>query len=65
MSQAVRSVECGNDVVVLVDSITCMGRTFNVGGKSSGRTVSGGSLTVIAMALIETGSRMVERLIRR
>ncbi|MFT5232214.1 MAG: transcription termination factor Rho [Candidatus Krumholzibacteriia bacterium] len=81
MSQAVRSVECGNNVVVLVDSITRMGRAFNVGGKSSGRTMSGGldsraleiprkffgmarniegggSLTVIATALIETGSRM-------
>jgi len=81
MSQAVRSVECGNDVVVLVDSITRMGRAFNAGGKSSGRTMSGGldsraleiprkffgmarniegggSLTIIATALIETGSRM-------
>jgi len=81
MSQAVRSVECGNNVVVLVDSITRMGRAFNAGGKSSGRTMSGGldsraleiprkffgmarniegggSLTVIATALVETGSRM-------
>jgi transcription termination factor Rho len=81
MSQAVREVECNNDVVVLVDSITRMGRAFNQSGKGSGRTMSGGldsraleiprkffgmarniegggSLTVIATALIDTGSRM-------
>jgi len=81
MSQAVREVECGHDVVVLVDSITRMGRAFNQSGKGSGRTMSGGldsqaleiprkffgmarnienggSLTVIATALIDTGSRM-------
>lgn len=81
MSQAVREVECGNDVVVLVDSITRMGRAFNQSGRGSGRTMSGGldsraleiprkffgmarniedggSLTVIATALVDTGSRM-------
>jgi transcription termination factor Rho len=81
MSQAVREVECHHDVVVLVDSITRMGRAFNQSGKGSGRTMSGGldsraleiprkffgmarnlegggSLTVIATALIDTGSRM-------
>ncbi len=81
MSQAVREVECHHDVVVLVDSITRMGRAFNQSGKGSGRTMSGGldsraleiprkffgmarniegggSLTIIATALIETGSRM-------
>jgi len=81
MSQAVREVECNHDVVVLVDSITRMGRAFNQSGRGSGRTMSGGldsraleiprkffgmarnvegggSLTVIATALIDTGSRM-------
>ncbi len=81
MSQAVREVECGHDVVVLVDSITRMGRAFNQSGRGSGRTMSGGldsraleiprkffgmarniedggSLTVIATALVDTGSRM-------
>ena len=74
-------VECAHDVVVLVDSITRMGRAFNQHGVGSRRTLSGGldsraleiprkffgmarnvenggSLTVIATALIETGSRM-------
>ena len=81
MSQAVREVECHHDVVVLVDSITRMGRAFNQSGKGSGRTMSGGldsraleiprkffgmarniegggSLTVVATALVDTGSRM-------
>ena len=81
MSQAVREVECNHDVVVLLDSITRMGRAFNQSGKGSGRTLSGGldsraleiprkffgmarnvegggSLTVIATALVDTGSRM-------
>jgi transcription termination factor Rho len=81
MSQCVREVECHHDVVVLVDSITRMGRAFNQSGKGSGRTMSGGldsraleiprkffgmarniegggSLTVIATALVDTGSRM-------
>ncbi|MHC4885106.1 MAG: transcription termination factor Rho [Planctomycetota bacterium] len=74
-------LECGHDVVVLVDSITRMGRSFNLKGSGSGRTMSGGveagalqiprrffglarniedggSVTIIATALIDTGSRM-------
>ena len=76
-----RLVEMGKDVVVLLDSLTRLGRTFNLWGGNSGRTMSGGldaralvmprkifgaarniehggSLTIIATALIETGSRM-------
>jgi transcription termination factor Rho len=76
-----RLVECGQHVVVLLDSITRMGRAFNHFVGSSGRTMTGGvdsgalqepralfgsarnienggSLTIIASALIETGSRM-------
>ncbi|MBN2376075.1 MAG: transcription termination factor Rho [Sedimentisphaerales bacterium] len=78
-----RQVEFGRDVVVLLDSITRLGRAFNSWTKSSGRTMSGGvdiralqlpkqifgsarniegngSLTIIATALIDTGSRMDE-----
>jgi transcription termination factor Rho len=74
-------LECGRDIVVLVDSITRMGRAFNQHGSGSRRTLSGGldataleiprkffgmarniegggSVTVIATALVETGSRM-------
>jgi transcription termination factor Rho len=74
-------LECGRDVVILVDSITRLVRAFNLHGSGSGRTMSGGidasaielprrffglarniekggSVTVIATALIETGSRM-------
>jgi transcription termination factor Rho len=81
MAQVRCELECGRDVVVLVDSITRMGRAFNQFGSGSGRTMSGGldsralevprkffgmarnaenggSITVIASALIETGSRM-------
>ena len=81
MAQVKCEIECGHDVVVLVDSLTRMGRAFNVHGAGSGRTMSGGldsraleiprkffgmarnvedggSITVIASALIETGSRM-------
>ncbi len=76
-----RLVEMGRDVVILLDSLTRLGRTFNLWGGNSGRTMSGGldsrallmprkifgsarniegggSLTIIATALIETGSRM-------
>jgi transcription termination factor Rho len=76
-----RLVEMGKDVVLLLDSLTRLGRTFNLWGGNSGRTMSGGldarallmprkifgaarniehagSLTIIATALIETGSRM-------
>ncbi len=81
MAQATCEMECGRDVVVLVDSITRMGRAFNNYGSDSGRTMSGGldsraletprkffgmarnaegggSITILATALIETGSRM-------
>ena len=76
-------LECGRDVVVLVDSLTRMGRAFNLKGTGKGRTLSGGvevgameiprrffglarnienggSVTIIATALIDTGSRMDE-----
>ena len=74
-------LECGRDVVVLIDSITRLSRAFNLYGSGAGRTMTGGldakaleiprrffglarnienggSVTVIATALIETGSRM-------
>ncbi len=74
-------LECGHDVVVLVDSLTRMGRAFNLKGTGKGRTLSGGvevgalefprrffglarnienggSVTIIATALVDTGSRM-------
>jgi transcription termination factor Rho len=76
-----RRVEFGHDVVVLLDSLTRLGRSFNVGGPGSGRTMSGGidaraleipkrlfgaarkleeggSLTILATCLVDTGSRM-------
>lgn len=76
-------LECGNDVVVLVDSLTRMGRAFNQRGTRTGRTMSGGletgaleiprrffglaravedggSVTILATALVDTGSRMDE-----
>jgi transcription termination factor Rho len=81
MEKARCELTCGRDVVVLVDSLTRMGRAFNSYGSDSGRTMSGGldsraleiprkffgmarnvehggSITVLATALIETGSRM-------
>src|SRR5512140_586453 len=80
---AKRKVEAGKDVVVLLDSLTRLGRAFNLHQRSSGRTMSGGvdaraleipkrifgaarkledgsSLTIIATALVDTGSRMDE-----
>lgn len=74
-------LECGRDVVVLIDSLTRMTRAFNLAGRGANRTLSGGidakalemprrffglarniekggSVTVIATALVETGSRM-------
>ncbi|MDH4230254.1 MAG: transcription termination factor Rho [Nitrospirota bacterium] len=74
-------LECGHHVVLLVDSLTRMGRAFNLKGSGSGRTMSGGvdsgalevprrffglarniegggSVTILASALIDTGSRM-------
>ncbi len=78
-----RLVELDHDVVLLLDSLTRLGRNFNLTAGGSGRTMSGGldsramiiprkifgaarniegggSLTIIATALIETGSRMDE-----
>jgi transcription termination factor Rho len=76
-----RKVEFGKNVVVLLDSLTRLGRAFNAGGVQGGRTMSGGldnraleipkklfgaarkienggSLTILASCLIDTGSRM-------
>lgn len=81
LESAKRLVECGNDVVVLLDSITRLARAYNLVVPPSGRTLSGGldpsslhkpkrffggarniegggSLTIIATALVDTGSRM-------
>ncbi|MBD3221537.1 transcription termination factor Rho [bacterium] len=81
LARARCELECGRDVVILVDSLTRMGRAFNQHGSGSGRTMSGGldsraleiprrffglarnvedggSVTVVATALVETGSRM-------
>lgn len=79
--KARRMVECGQDVLVLMDSITRLARAYNICANNTGRTMTGGidaqalkvprqlfssarniegggSLTIIATALIETGSRM-------
>jgi transcription termination factor Rho len=76
-----RQVEFGANIVVLLDSLTRLGRAFNTGGPSGGRTLSGGldnraleipkrlfgaarkienggSLTIMATCLVDTGSRM-------
>ena len=81
IDRAKRLVEYGNDVVILLDSITRLARAYNLTCISSGRTLSGGldpaalhmpkrffgaartmreggSLTILATALVETGSRM-------
>jgi len=83
LEYAKRLVEMKSDVVMLLDSLTRLGRTFNLYSGGSGRTMSGGidagamkiprrifgaarnvegggSLTIVATALIETGSRMDE-----
>ncbi|NLC88678.1 MAG: transcription termination factor Rho [Clostridiaceae bacterium] len=83
LERAMRLVELGHDVVILLDSITRMGRAYNLTINPTGRTLSGGldpgalygpkrffgaarniehggSLTIIATALIDTGSRMDE-----
>ncbi|PTM08585.1 MAG: transcription termination factor Rho [Bacteroidetes bacterium] len=79
--KAKRMVESGHDVLLMLDSITRLARAYNVAGKGSGRTMTGGvdaealkeprqmfssarnienggSLTIIATALVDTGSRM-------
>ncbi|MEY9840636.1 transcription termination factor Rho [Streptacidiphilus sp. EB103A] len=81
IERAKRLVELGHDVVVLLDSITRLGRAYNLAAPTSGRILSGGidsaalyppkkffgaarnienggSLTIIATALVDTGSRM-------
>jgi len=83
LGKAKRMVECGHDVVILLDSITRLARAYNTVVPSSGKILTGGvdanalhkpkrffgaarnvenggSLTIIATALIETGSKMDE-----
>ena len=83
IERAKRMVELGHDVVVLLDSMTRLGRAYNLATPASGRILSGGvdsaalyppkkffgaarniegggSLTILATALVETGSRMDE-----
>ena len=83
IERAKRLVELGHDVVVLLDSITRLGRAYNIAAPASGRILSGGvdsaalyppkkffgaarnienggSLTILATALIDTGSKMDE-----
>jgi transcription termination factor Rho len=80
-SRAKRLCEMGHDVVVLIDSLTRLGRAYNIEARGSGRTLTGGldakvlekpkahfgaarniedggSLTIVATALVDTGSRM-------
>lgn len=83
LEKAKRLVECGHDVVILLDSITRLARAFNTVAPASGKVLSGGvdanalqkpkrffgaarnveqggSLTILATALTDTGSRMDE-----
>ncbi len=83
LEKAKRMVECGHDVVVLLDSITRLARAYNTVAPASGKVLSGGveanalhkpkkffgaarnieqggSLTILATALIDTGSKMDE-----
>ncbi|MDQ2690239.1 MAG: transcription termination factor Rho, partial [Chloroflexota bacterium] len=83
IERAKRLVELGRDVVVLLDSITRLGRAYNISAPTSGRVLTGGvdasalyppkrffgaarnienggSLTILATALVETGSKMDE-----
>lgn len=83
LEKAKRLVECGHDVVIVLDSITRLARAYNTTAPASGKILSGGvdsnalhkpkrffgaarkiekggSLTIIATALIDTGSRMDE-----
>ena len=83
IAKARRLVESGNDVIILLDSITRLGRAYNSTQASSGKILTGGvdanalekpkrffgaarnienggSLTIIATALVDTGSRMDE-----
>lgn len=81
LQKAMRMVEWGDDVIILMDSITRLARAYNITMPTSGKTLSGGfdpaalyppkkffgaarnfeekgSLTIIATALVDTGSRM-------
>ncbi len=83
LEKAKRMVECGHDVIILLDSITRLARAYNTVSPASGKVLSGGvdanalhkpkrffgaarkienggSLTIIATALIDTGSKMDE-----
>jgi transcription termination factor Rho len=83
LEKAKRLVECGRDVVILLDSLTRLARAYNTLAPASGKVLTGGidanalhrpkrffgaarnieeggSLTIIATALVETGSRMDE-----
>ena len=83
LDKAKRMVECGHDVVILLDSITRLARAYNTVSPASGKVLSGGvdanalhkpkrffgaarkienggSLTIVATALIDTGSKMDE-----
>ena len=60
LEKAKRMVECGHDVVIFLDSITRLARAYNTVSPASGKVLSGGSLTIIATALIDTGSKMDE-----
>ncbi len=83
LEKAKRLVECGHDVVILLDSITRLARAYNTVSPASGKVLSGGvdanalhkpkrffgaarniegggSLTILATALIDTGSKMDE-----
>ena len=85
IERAKRLVELGHDVVVLIDSITRLGRAYNMAAPNGGRILTGGidaravhppkrvlgaarnikdggSLTILATALVETGSKMDENL---
>ncbi len=83
LEKAKRMVECGHDVIILLDSITRLARAYNTVSPASGKVLSGGvdanalhkpkrffgaarkienggSLTILATALIDTGSKMDE-----
>jgi len=83
IERAKRMVEMGDDVVIILDGITCLARAYNLAAPATGRIMSGGvdsgalyppkrffgaarnleeggSLTILATALIETGSKMDE-----
>jgi transcription termination factor Rho len=60
IEKARRMIEHKRDVVILLDSITRLARAYNTVQPHSGKILSGGSLSIIATALVDTGSRMDE-----